>query len=197
MTFKRKALSALSRTELLEVGRALELDVTTNMRLDDLMDVVAGSKKRGMMEKILPVLTRDTLKAICEAVGISQEGREKQVLIDRILVAGGETGGEAEGDDKTPSPVAARVPAAKPDTRYLHATGTLADTNERVVVSFGPAHGALEQRQVEMAMREADELFPRPKMIVFTVFVLDPEAPRAGSGGGAATWSTRWRRCMM
>ena len=60
MTFKRKAISALSRTELLEVGRALELDVTTNMRLDDLMDVVAGSKKRGMMEKILPVLTRDT-----------------------------------------------------------------------------------------------------------------------------------------
>jgi hypothetical protein len=53
MTFKRKALSALSRTELLEVGRALELDVTTNMRLDDLddlMDVVAGSKKRGMMK---------------------------------------------------------------------------------------------------------------------------------------------------
>jgi hypothetical protein len=35
MMFKRKALSVLSRTELLEVGRALELDVTTNMRLDD------------------------------------------------------------------------------------------------------------------------------------------------------------------
>ena len=60
MTFKRKVLAALTRSELLEVGRALELDVTTNMRLDDLMDVVAGSKKRGMMEKILPVLTRDT-----------------------------------------------------------------------------------------------------------------------------------------
>jgi hypothetical protein len=44
MTFKRKALSALTRTELLEVGRELELGVTTNMRLDELMDVVAGSK---------------------------------------------------------------------------------------------------------------------------------------------------------
>jgi len=65
-----------------------------------------------------------------------------------------------------------------PDTRYLHATGTLADTNERVVVSFGPEHGALEQRQVEMAMREAGELFPRPKMIVFTAFVFDPEAAK-------------------
>jgi adenine-specific DNA-methyltransferase len=65
-----------------------------------------------------------------------------------------------------------------PDTRYLHATGNLADTNERVVVSFGPEHGALEQRQVEMAMREAGELFPRPKMIVFTAFVFDPEAAK-------------------
>jgi len=47
MTFKRKALGALTRVELLEVGKALELDVTTGMRLDEMMDVVAGSKKRG------------------------------------------------------------------------------------------------------------------------------------------------------
>ena len=65
-----------------------------------------------------------------------------------------------------------------PDTRYLHVSGTLADTGERAVVSFGPEHGALEQRQVEMAMREASELFPRPKMIVFAAFVFDPEAAK-------------------
>ncbi len=65
-----------------------------------------------------------------------------------------------------------------PDTRYLHTSGTLADTGERVVVSFGPEHGALEQRQVEMAMREAGELFPRPKMIVFAAFAFDPEAAK-------------------
>jgi len=55
MTFKRKVLAALTRSDLLEAGRALELDVTTNMRLDDLLDVLAGSKKR-MMEKILRCL---------------------------------------------------------------------------------------------------------------------------------------------
>ncbi len=65
-----------------------------------------------------------------------------------------------------------------PDTRYLHTSGTLADTGERVVVSFGPEHGALEQRQVEMAMREAGELFPRPKMIVYAAFAFDPEAAK-------------------
>ena len=64
-----------------------------------------------------------------------------------------------------------------PDTKYLHCSGTL-DSGERVVVSFGPEHAALEQRQVEMAMREAGELFPRPKMIVFCAFTFDPEAAK-------------------
>ena len=63
-------------------------------------------------------------------------------------------------------------------TTSLHATGTLADTGERAVVSFGPEYGALEQRQVEHAIGEASELFPRPKMIVFCAFTFDPEAAK-------------------
>jgi adenine-specific DNA-methyltransferase len=65
-----------------------------------------------------------------------------------------------------------------PGTTCLHCTGTVADTGERVVVSFGPEHGALEQRQVEHALREAGELFPLPKMIVFCAFTFDPEAAK-------------------
>lgn len=65
-----------------------------------------------------------------------------------------------------------------PGTRHLHCSGTLAETGERVVVSFGPEHAALEQRQVEMALREAGELFPRPKMIVYCAFTFDPEAAK-------------------
>ena len=64
-----------------------------------------------------------------------------------------------------------------PGTASLHASGSL-DTGERVVVSFGPEHGALEQRQVERALDEAGELFPRPKMIVFCAFAFDPEAAK-------------------
>ena len=63
-------------------------------------------------------------------------------------------------------------------TTCLHAIGTLAETGERVAVSFGPEHGALEQRQVELALGEAGELFPRPKMIVFCAFTFDPEAAK-------------------
>lgn len=65
-----------------------------------------------------------------------------------------------------------------PGTRYLHASGTLADSGERVVVSFGPEHAALEQRQVEMALREAETIRPTAHYIVFTAFTFDPEAAK-------------------
>jgi adenine-specific DNA-methyltransferase len=65
-----------------------------------------------------------------------------------------------------------------PGTQRLHASGVLADSGERVVVSFGPEHAALEQRQVEHALREAGELFPLPKMIIFCAFNFDPEAAK-------------------
>ncbi len=64
-----------------------------------------------------------------------------------------------------------------PGTRHLHVSGHL-DSGERVVISFGPEHGALEQRQVELALREAGELFPLPRMIVFCAFAFDPEAAK-------------------
>jgi len=61
--------------------------------------------------------------------------------------------------------------------RHLHATGHL-DSGERVVVSFGPEHAALEQRQVANALNAAGNLFPVPKMIVFCAFTFDPEAAK-------------------
>ena len=64
-----------------------------------------------------------------------------------------------------------------PGTACLQASGHL-DSGERVVVSFGPEHAALEQRQVEHALREAGELFPLPEMIVFCAFAFDPEAAK-------------------
>jgi len=65
-----------------------------------------------------------------------------------------------------------------PGSRYIHAVGTVAESGERVAISFGPEYAALEQRQVEIAMREAGELFPLPKMLVFCAFTFDPEAAK-------------------
>lgn len=65
-----------------------------------------------------------------------------------------------------------------PGLRHLHASGSLADTGERVVVSFGPEHAALEQRQVELALTETETLRPAPKFILFCAFTFDPEAAK-------------------
>jgi adenine-specific DNA-methyltransferase len=66
-----------------------------------------------------------------------------------------------------------------PGTRYLNADGeTKADKPLRVVVSFGPQHAPLEQRQVALALEEAQRLVPKPKIVLFTAFQFDPEASK-------------------
>ena len=80
-----------------------------------------------------------------------------------------------------------------PGARWLHAAGETrpdgsgaetfresptAYTPERVVVSFGPDHAPLEQRQVEHAWEEARTLAPPPKLLVFAAFQFDPEAAK-------------------
>ena len=49
---------------------------------------------------------------------------------------------------------------------------------QRVVISFGPEHAPLEQRQVALAIEEAQKLVPKPKIIVFASFEFDPEAAK-------------------
>ena len=64
-------------------------------------------------------------------------------------------------------------------TRWLQAEAeTKEDQTQRTVISFGPEHSPLEQRQVELAIEEAQMLVPRPKMIVFAAFQFDPEAAK-------------------
>lgn len=64
-------------------------------------------------------------------------------------------------------------------TRWLQAEAeTKEDQTQRAVVSFGPEHAPLEQRQVELAIEEAQLLVPIPKMIVFAAFQFDPEAAK-------------------
>lgn len=67
---------------------------------------------------------------------------------------------------------------AIPGLKHLHCSGSVADSGERVVVSFGPEHAALEQKQVERAIEEAQTLVPKPKMVVFCAFTFDPEAAK-------------------
>ena len=64
-------------------------------------------------------------------------------------------------------------------TRWLQCEGeTKGERREWVVVSFGPEHAPLEQRQVELALEEAVQLKPTPQVVVFAAFQFDPEAAK-------------------
>ncbi|MCL1473113.1 site-specific DNA-methyltransferase [Argonema antarcticum] len=78
-----------------------------------------------------------------------------------------------------------------PGTRWLHADAETKPSPPqspriqgeeekpmRVVISFGPQHAPLEQRQVTQAIEEAQTLVPKPKLIVFAAFQFDPEAAK-------------------
>ncbi len=66
-----------------------------------------------------------------------------------------------------------------PGTRWLHADAETKENNpERVVISFGPEHAPLEQRQVALALEEAQTLIPKPKIVFFASFHFDPEAAK-------------------
>ena len=81
-----------------------------------------------------------------------------------------------------------------PGTRWLHAEAETKPNDrgadsvredqaifgqpQRVVISFGPEHAPLEQRQVALAIEEAQTLVPKPRVIVFAAFQFDPEAAK-------------------
>ena len=99
MTFKRRVLGALGKGTLLQLGRGFELPVKSRMAVEELADALARSK-RARLDAILPALSREELKAACEAAGLPSDGRERQLLQDRLL--GAAAGGDAEADGGGP-----------------------------------------------------------------------------------------------
>lgn len=112
--------------------------------------------------------------------------RDQQQEIDSSVTRTGETarqddwrsemqktGVRAKGGDKIEF---ARVELLQ-GTRHLHAEAETID-GKRVLVSFGPDHAPLDQKQVEMALEEAGNLKPAPSMVLFAAFQFDPEASK-------------------
>ena len=66
-----------------------------------------------------------------------------------------------------------------PTSEWLHADAeTKEEHPKRIMVSFGPEHFPLEQRQVQNAITEAQTLVPPPEMIIFAAMQFDPEASK-------------------
>ena len=130
------------------------------------------------------------------------EGVGRAVAADTSIVRSGETLRQGEWRDELlktgiRGKAGQRISFVRleplPGTRWLHAEGETRPNEagadivsdggtawnpERVVISFGPDHAPLEQRQVGLAIEEAQSLVPKPKIIVFAAFQFDPEASK-------------------
>ena len=66
-----------------------------------------------------------------------------------------------------------------PTTKWIHADAeTKEEKPKRVMISFGPEYSPLDQRQVALAIEEAQSLIPKPKIIIFAAMQFDPEAAK-------------------
>lgn len=102
---QRDALEVLTRARLIELAQGFELDVSTRSNKDELIDALARSR-RASYEAILGALSRDELKEICRAAGVSDKGKQKAELVERILgreaSAEAEPSGEEAADEERP-----------------------------------------------------------------------------------------------
>ena len=83
---QRNALGALTKPRVLEIAAALGLGLPGHWLKSEIVSAIAASP-RAPFPRILQLLRRDELKAICQAAGIDDSGREKAVIADRILGA--------------------------------------------------------------------------------------------------------------
>jgi integration host factor subunit beta len=114
----RTALDTLSKPRLLEIAAAFTLDVAARSTKPEVVERLARSR-RASLDRILTLLKRDELKAICAAAGLDDSGRRKAPIAARILGEG------------------SAVPTADSTAMRLAVKGTLtrADLVEEVVVA--------------------------------------------------------------
>lgn len=94
MSSKRETLEHLTRDELVAVVERFGLDVTDRRAKAGLVEAIAASKKAGLGD-VLADLSRDRLKDLCRARGLDDGGREKAVLVERLV--GGKVAKESNG----------------------------------------------------------------------------------------------------
>jgi hypothetical protein len=126
MTKKQRILSVLTKPQLVDLARHFELDVRQTQSVGEILERVSASK-RASLDRILASFSRDQLKDACERLGLPRDGREKQVLVDRLLDAANGRNGEGDGPGCAyPTLEAARAAAASEDSAaaYEHKAAT-------------------------------------------------------------------------
>ncbi len=81
---RRDALATLNRARLSELTEHFALEVEDRRVLDHHIDALVRSRSVPF-EDVLGLLKREELQGICDALGLDRNGREKAVLVGRIL----------------------------------------------------------------------------------------------------------------
>ena len=89
MPSKRDILAQFSRDELLAILNEHGLTVPDRRKKDAVVEILAGSRAV-KLDAALGALSRDRLKELCRGLGLDDGGKEKAVIVERLL------GGKAE-----------------------------------------------------------------------------------------------------
>ena len=115
---RRAALEALGRDSLANLTTKFDLAVQDRRAAAAHVDALMRSRTVEFAA-LLGELQRDELKAICEALGLDPSGREKEVLVKRIL--GGPDAASARGQRRRAGAVEEPAPGAKLTVDQLEA----------------------------------------------------------------------------
>jgi len=113
----------------------------------------------------------EKISEIDSSIARTADNRRQQNWRDELLSSGvrGKGGQKIEFSRVEPHPA----------SQWIHAVGETKEAKPKIVaVSFGPEHSPLEQKQVALAITEAQKLVPKPELIIFAALQFDPEAAK-------------------
>ena len=191
---KRTLLESLSKAALVEFARGWDVPGFSTMSKPELVDALAGMRSLPLAD-VLEQLSRDELKAACEAEGLDTSGREKSVLIERLLgradddAKGGANGGarerfalkaDAEPDPKlgfgAKSRASAAVGSSAPGGRGEKAPGKglAKGTGKRAIEQYEHTAERLNNPPVGLVTPESDPVTPAPGTKARKQYQYDP-----------------------
>ncbi|MBL0197027.1 MAG: hypothetical protein IPQ09_22915 [Myxococcales bacterium] len=84
---RKRALRALDANRLRDLVEAAGLTVADRRARDGLIQALADARRLDF-STVIGRLTRDELKAMCRALGLPEDGREKAPIIARLMGPG-------------------------------------------------------------------------------------------------------------
>jgi hypothetical protein len=109
MSSKRAILSELSRAELLAFAEQVQTEVSDRRVRQNVIDALAGSR-RARVPAYLATLPRERLKELCRALGISDAGRDKGSIVERLVGGSAQHALPHASAVRAPKPSAASAP---------------------------------------------------------------------------------------